>query len=60
MPPFFDADWKVELLQLRARLNEIEGTIFAPRRPIGDLWRCDMGTGHGPETPPNHPRLNPG
>ena len=52
MPPFFDADWKVELLQLRARLNEIEGTIFAPRQPIGDLWRCDMGTGHGPESPP--------
>jgi len=52
MPPFFDADWKVELLQLRARLREIEGTIFAPRQPIGDLWRCDTGTGHGPEAPP--------
>jgi len=52
MPPFFDADWKVELLQLRPRLGEIEGTIFSPRRPIGDLWRCDLGTGHGPEQPP--------
>jgi alpha-mannosidase len=52
MPPFFDADWKVELLQLRARLHEIEGTIFSPRQPIGDLWRCDTGTGRGPESPP--------
>ncbi len=52
MPPFFDADWKVELLQLQKRLTEIEGTIFSPRQPIGDLWRCDMGTGHGPESPP--------
>ena len=52
MPPFFDADWTVELLQLRKRLGEIEGTIFAPRQPIGDLWRCDTGAGHGPEQPP--------
>ena len=52
MPPFFEADWRTELMQLRVRLNEIRGAIFSPRRPMGDLWRCVTGPGRGPEAIP--------
>ncbi|NLF57380.1 MAG: alpha-mannosidase [Candidatus Hydrogenedens sp.] len=45
----FDADWKTEFMQLRARLDELRGRVFSDCRPMGDLWRCVTGPGKGPE-----------
>lgn len=47
--PHFDADWNVEMLQLRRRFRDLFGRIFAQRQPIMDMYSCVTGKGKGPE-----------
>lgn len=50
--PNFDAERRIELQQLRNRLDEIRETIFSARRPLAKLCRCITGPGKGPERMP--------
>ena len=48
----FDAERRLEALQMRQRLADIQATILDLRRPIGKLEACVTGTGRGPERMP--------
>lgn len=48
----FHGDWETERLQVRARLEELWGGVFADRRPVGALWCCVTGMDLGPDRVP--------
>lgn len=48
----FHGDWETERLQVRARLEELWGGVFADRRPVGELWCCVTGMDLGPDRVP--------
>ncbi|GMV93567.1 MAG: hypothetical protein AMXMBFR82_33450 [Candidatus Hydrogenedentota bacterium] len=50
--PNFDAERRIESLQLQRIIREIEQTIYSDREPIGNLECCVTGTGKGPERAP--------
>lgn len=48
----FDSERRLEALQVRVRLREIESTIYEARQPIGRIEACVTGPGLGPEQMP--------
>ena len=50
--PHFDVERRIESIQIRNRIAEIEQTIYSQRQPIGNLECCVTGTGKGPERAP--------
>ena len=51
--PHFDADWKVEMLQMQHRFQDLFGRIFSQRQPITELYSCVTGKTKGPEGIPS-------
>ena len=50
--PFSEAERKIEIVQLRNRLREIESTVYTQRQSIGGIEICVTGPGKGPERVP--------
>ncbi len=50
--PHFEAERRIELQQLKARVREIREMIYELRQPIGNLQANVTGTGLGPQRAP--------
>jgi len=50
--PHFEAEWRLQNEQIRARLREIHETIYEQRKPIGAIQSVVTGRGKGPERMP--------
>lgn len=50
--PHLEPERRIESIQVRNRIREIEGTIYSGRRPIGGVEACVTGPGQGPGTVP--------
>ena len=50
--PHLEPERRIESIQVRNRIREIEGTIYSGRRPIGGIEACVTGPGQGPGTVP--------
>ncbi len=48
----FDAERRIELQQIQARLKELKQYVYTDRQAIGGVERCVTGLGRGPEPMP--------
>ena len=50
--PHFDTEWQITGRQINDRLNEIRGSIYGHRSPIGGWQAVVTGHKQGPSAPP--------
>jgi alpha-mannosidase len=50
--PHFDAEWRIEGIQINDRLNEIRGSLYSHRSPVMGWEAVETGQKQGPCDPP--------